>query len=71
MPRLVHQAMSRQYRQSVAYERRRISGRRYTLGRKEATKGNMSGFVGYRVICGSIKLFHSPNRNYLFTSMNV
>ena len=71
MSRLVPQVIPRQCRQSVACERRRISGRRYTLGWREATKGNMSGFAGYRVICGSIKLFHSPNRKYLFASMNV
>ena len=55
----------------VACERRLISGRRFTPGWREATKGNMSGFAGYRVMCGSIKLFHSLNREYLFTSMNV
>ena len=71
MPRLVPQVMPRQCQQSVACERRRISGRRYTLGWRKATKGNMSGFAGYRVICGSINLFHSPNRKYLFASMNV
>ena len=44
----------------VACERRRISGRRYTLGWREATKGNMSGFEGYRVIFGSINYFSHP-----------
>ena len=46
--------------QCVACERRRISGRRYTLGWREATKGNMSGFEGYRVIFGSINYFSHP-----------
>ena len=44
----------------VACERRRISGRRYTLGWREATKGNMSGFESYRVIFGSINYFSHP-----------
>ena len=60
MPRLVPQVMPRQCRQSVACERRRISGRRYTIGWREATKGNMSGFEGYRVIFGSINYFSHP-----------
>ena len=44
----------------VACERRRISGRRYTLRWREATKGNMSWFEGYRVIFGSINYFIHP-----------